>query len=88
LCKEQHHVCKETKWSGYFEKEKSFWDKYDIFPIHVHTSGHANVKQLKEFASALNPVVIIPIHTLSPGRFTEYFGDKVRILYDGKPTEL
>ena len=75
-------------WNGYFENEKTFWDKYNISPIHIHTSGHAGVKQLKEFASALNPKTIIPIHTLSPERFPEYFGSKVRMLSDGKPTEL
>ncbi|HJO14526.1 MAG TPA: MBL fold metallo-hydrolase RNA specificity domain-containing protein, partial [Candidatus Pacearchaeota archaeon] len=68
--------------------EKPFWDEYGISPIHVHTSGHAGVKQLKEFAEALNPTTIIPIHTLSPERFSEYFGSKARILSDGKPTEL
>ena len=75
-------------WSGYFENEKPFWDEYNISPIHVHTSGHADVNQLKEFACALNPVTIIPIHTLSPDKFPEYFGSKVRILSDGKLTEL
>jgi ribonuclease J len=77
-----------SMWSKYFENEKPFWDEYGISPIHVHTSGHADVKQLKEFSSALNPVTIIPIHTLSPEKFPEYFGSKVRMLSDGKPTEL
>ena len=58
-----------SMWSGYFENEKPFWDEYGISPIHVHTSGHANVKQLKEFAEALNPTTIIPIHALSPEKF-------------------
>lgn len=43
---------------------------------------------LKKFASALNPKTIIPIHTLSPEKFPEYFGSKVRILSDGEPAEL
>jgi len=77
-----------SMWSGYFENEKPFWDKYDISPMHVHTSGHGGVLQLKEFANALNPTTIIPIHTLSPEKFPEYFDSKVRILSDGKPTEL
>jgi ribonuclease J len=75
-------------WSGHFEDEKPFWDEYGISPVHVHTSGHANIKQLKEFASALNPATIIPIHTLSPEKFPEHFGSKVRMLSDGEPTEL
>jgi ribonuclease J len=77
-----------SMWSKYFENEKPFWDEYSISPMHVHTSGHAGVKQLNEFAKALNPATIIPIHTLSPEKFPEYFGSKVRMLSDGKPTEL
>jgi len=77
-----------SMWGKYFENEKPFWDEYGISPIHVHTSGHAGIKQLKGFAKALNPVTIIPIHTLSPGKFPEYFGSKVRMFSDGKPTEL
>ena len=77
-----------SMWGGYYENEKAFWDKYDISPIHAHTSGHAGVQQLKKFASALNPTTIIPIHTLSPDKFPEYFGNKVKMLSDGKPTEL
>ena len=77
-----------SMWSGYLYNEEPFWDKYGIFPIHVHTSGHAGITQLKEFAKALNPVTIIPIHTLSPEKFPVYFGSKVRILSDGKTTEL
>ena len=77
-----------SMWSGYFENEKPFWDEYSVSPIHVHTSGHAGVKQLKEFANVLNPEAIIPIHTLTPEGFTKYFGSKVRILSDGETAEL
>jgi ribonuclease J len=52
--------------------------------MHVHTSGHAGVTQLKKFASALNPTTIIPVHTLSPDKFPEYFGSKVMMFSDGK----
>jgi len=75
-------------WNGYFENEKPFWDEYDIFPMHIHTSGHAGVAQLKEFANSLNPTTIIPIHTLSPDKFPDYFGNKVKIFSDGNTTEL
>jgi ribonuclease J len=77
-----------SMWGGYFENEKPFWDEYDISPIHVHTSGHAGVTQLKKFSSALNPTTIIPVHTMSPDKFPDYFGNKVKMLSDGKPTEL
>jgi ribonuclease J len=77
-----------SMWGGYYKNEKPFWDEYDISPMHIHTSGHAGVKQLKKFTKALNPVVIIPIHTLSPEKFPEFFGSKVRMLSDGKATDL
>ena len=77
-----------SMWGGYYENEKPFWDEYDISPMYVHTSGHADVTQLKKFACALNPTTIIPVHTMSPDKFPDYFGDKVKILSDGKPTEL
>tara|TARA_B100001964_G_scaffold173497_1_gene191086 strand:+ start:353 stop:550 length:198 start_codon:yes stop_codon:yes gene_type:complete len=64
------------------------YEKYGISPLYVHTSGHANVEQLNKSASALNPVTLIPIHNLSPERFTEYFDNKVKVLSGGKPTEL
>jgi hypothetical protein len=75
-------------WSGYFENEKPFWDEYSISPIHAHTSGHANIKHLTEFTTTLNPTTIIPIHTPSPEKHSEHFGNKVWTLSDGKPTEL
>jgi ribonuclease J len=75
-------------WGGYYENEKPFWDEYGISPIHVHTSGHADVAQLKKFANSINPTTIIPVHTMSPDKFREYFGNKVKMLSDGKPTEL
>ena len=77
-----------SMWGGYYENEKPFWDEYDISPMHVHTSGHAGVTQLKKFASALNPTTIIPVHTMSPDKFPDYFGNKVKMLSDGKPTKL
>jgi ribonuclease J len=77
-----------SMWNGYFENEKPFWDEYGISPMHIHTSGHANVTQLKEFANSLNPTTIIPIHTLLPDKFPEYFGSKVKMLSDGKSAKL
>ena len=77
-----------SMWSGYLENEKPFWDEYGISPMHIHTSGHANIKHLTEFATVLNPTTIIPIHTLSPEKYPEHFGNKVWMLSDGKPTEL
>lgn len=67
-CQNIHHIFStfQRDRGGYYENEKLLWNKYGISPIHVHTSGHASVTQLKEFASALKPTTIIPVHTISP----------------------
>lgn len=53
----------------------------------VHTSGHATVKDLKVFASALKPKALIPIHTFSATQYEELF-ENVKILKDGEVFDL
>jgi len=77
-----------SMWGGYYKNEKPFWDEYNISPMHVHTSGHAGVQQLKKFASVFNPTTIIPVHTLSPDKYPEYFGSNVRMVSDGETIEI
>ena len=75
-------------WSGYRDeiKQKDF-ESFLVgrgFTIKAaHTSGHADAETLRLLLSELNPKQIIPIHTFSPERFTE-FSDKVRIANDGE----
>jgi len=83
-----------AQWQGYLKKNnayarrfKDFIRKYDMCLEHVHTSGHATVDKLKEFAEALNPGRIIPIHTEHAERFKEFFGP-VTILKDGEVFDL
>ena len=40
---------------------------------YAHTSGHATVSDLQAFANALNPKVLVPIHTEHPSAFTRSF---------------
>jgi len=40
---------------------------------YAHTSGHATVSDLQAFANALNPKVLVPIHTEHPAAFTDLF---------------
>lgn len=78
-------------WEGYLERDKklrSFWDDNCVPIINVHTSGHAHIADLKKFADALNPGVIIPIHTFSPDKFFEHFQDKVKVCSDGEFVNL
>lgn len=39
----------------------------------VHTSGHASIADLKRLVEALAPKQLVPIHTLEPQRFGEFF---------------
>ena len=77
-----------SQWKNYFDNEKEFWGKHSIEPYYIHTSGHAFVSELVEFANALNPAKIIPIHTFAPDKFKEYFGDKAQLLNDEKRINL
>ena len=49
----------------------------------IHTSGHATLDDLKTFASAVNPKVIIPFHSEHKSQYPEHF-ENVKILDDGE----
>lgn len=79
-----------SQWQGYLDKEsadakkfKALISKYDLDLEHVHTSGHAVVADLKKFSDALNPKVLIPIHTFYPKDYTRLFKN-VRVAHDGE----
>ena len=83
-----------SQWHGYLKKNnadagifKDFVSKYDMRLEHIHTSGHATVNKLKEFAAALKPKQIIPIHTEHAELFKDFSGP-VKILKDGEAFDL
>lgn len=49
----------------------------------IHTSGHATLDDLKTFASAINPKVIIPFHSEHKTQYPEHF-ENVKMLDDGE----
>ena len=78
-------VC--SLWKGYLNEERQQpfreWLKRWRIPLtHIHTSGHASIKDLKRLASAINPKKLVPIHTAQPGRFGGLF-DRVEMKKDG-----
>jgi len=77
-----------SNWVGYFEDEKPFWEKHGVPIKYVHTSGHASVAELEQFANAINPVKIIPIHTNYPEMFHKLFGSKVIDINDEESIEI
>ncbi len=71
-----------SMWQGYLKQQKyfqEFIDRYNLILVNVHTSGHAFVKDLQRFVKALNPSYLVPIHTLSPEKYTDLFNMKAKI---------
>ncbi len=52
--------------------------------IPAHASGHIYTSDLRELVNALNPKIVIPIHTFEPGMFGEFF-PRTQLLRDGDP---
>ena len=82
-----------SQWLGYLEEEgrgmhgvqelNKLREDPRVNFIYAHASGHAVLEDLKRFARALNPKMLIPIHTEYPGEYEQHF-DNVVILEDGQ----
>jgi ribonuclease J len=73
-----------SMWSGYLKQSRPFWDGCGAKIVHIHASGHADVKTLRRLVEAVKPGVIVPIHTQNPELYkTAFPGYKVRISRDG-----
>jgi ribonuclease J len=75
-------------WGGYFKTEKTkrlmaYLQEKGAEMIHLHTSGHADISFLQEFADSCSPRMIIPVHTEQPSLFKEKFSNVVT-LNDGE----
>jgi ribonuclease J len=71
-------------WSGYLKQSSSFWEGCGAKVIHIHSSGHADVRTLRQLVEAVKPGVIVPIHTQNPELYrTAFPGWKVLISKDG-----
>ena len=77
-----------SMWGGYLtDKFKNYCDKKKLAIEQVHTSGHATIEDLKAFARALEPKLLIPIHTFEPERFPDLFKN-VKLLKDREVFKL
>lgn len=54
--------------------------------LYLHTSGHCDMKSMRELFSMLHPCAIIPIHTDRPDKFAQLFSDQWPVirLHDGE----
>ena len=84
-----------SMWNGYVKEGTEAYNEnlanslegdYD----YMHTRGHIDMKDLREFFHQLQPKAIIPIHTDSPDEFEKLFCDEWPIirLYDGQSITL
>jgi ribonuclease J len=55
--------------------------------VYAHTSGHATVEDLKTFAEALKPKMLVPVHTEYGNKFSKLF-DNVTEIEDGRELQL
>jgi ribonuclease J len=65
-------------WEGYLKQDSGLelqaWADAHGVPLQVlHTSGHASPADLKRFVNALDPKVLVPIHSFQPGRYGDLF---------------
>jgi len=78
-----------SMWSGYKDQPKT-QEFIDLFIgnnfkiVDMHTSGHADVETLKEYANAINPILIIPIHTNNKNEYKSIFEQTVVELDDNQ----
>ena len=81
-----------SQWEGYWEQGaydsvKEWLSRNSVPRYSIHTSGHASLVDLKKMVSAINPAVLVPIHTFIPEKFTELF-QNVQIHNDGEWWEV
>ncbi len=77
-----------SMWQGYLTDEfKAYCEREGLIIEPVHTSGHAIIEDLQAFAKALNPRVLIPIHTFEAERYPKLF-QNVKILTDGEEYQV
>ncbi len=79
-----------SMWQGYLDRDNSFSDfcsEFELELLQIHVSGHAYLKQLQQFANALKPNKLVPIHTLAGEDYKNHF-DNVFIYDDQVPFEV
>jgi ribonuclease J len=81
-----------SQWEGYWERGsydvvKGWLNKHAIPKFSIHTSGHASPVDLKQFAGAIKPRKVVPIHSFAPERYAELFSN-VQSYSDGEWWEV
>lgn len=86
-----------SMWQGLLEEKhnpqgcrrlQALKDDKNVNFVYAHTSGHAVVDDLKKFANAINPKIIVPIHTEHKDKYAENFKQDVKVVNDGEVFEV
>jgi ribonuclease J len=75
-------------WDGYLEQPGGRRMRNDLSGagvplVHHHASGHATTADLVRLAAAIDPAVVVPIHTEAPDRYAAVLGRRVTLQPDG-----
>ena len=82
-----------SMWKGYLEYSEPLRRMKRVFeeteaPIHyLHTGGHARLTDLKRLVEAINPGIVIPIHTYHPELYRKHF-KRVKLVGDGERVRI
>jgi ribonuclease J len=65
-------------WDGYLRDRSglaltTLLEQHGIKLVHVHTSGHASVPDLRRLVAAVDPKRVVPIHSEAADRFADLF---------------
>lgn len=61
-----------SMWSGYLENDENMKRAVEGYTLtKLHTSGHADIKTIKNVVETEKPDMIIPIHTIAPEIFPQ-----------------
>jgi ribonuclease J len=84
-----------SQWRGYLDESRITEPLRELIefmspcggPIYIHTSGHASPALLRDFATALNPKMLVPIHG-EAWREHQHDFPNMRILANGQWLEI
>ena len=84
-----------SMWKGYVDNSNDAYNENLAAALGkdfelLHTSGHCDMKSMRELFRMLQPKAIIPIHTDNPTKFAELFCNEwqVHILNDGESIKI
>ena len=76
-----------SMWTGYIEENLALKELLDTNPSYIcHASGHVSKDDLVQFIEMVDPDIVIPVHTESPGKLEGLVPHRsVCVVDDGEP---